>query len=124
MLSTRRQHGRQQLHRDRVSSKPDLAKIADCYHRHLLAHGIRSWVDFVASAANFADLPSRDEFALLESFGAIRVPFRFPAVFWLGKHPRYRVRVGFLPVAGACAPWTLRRRGVQSAWRRTVDSCE
>ena len=60
------------------SRAPDMARIA-CAMRIRIAHlGIRLWVDFVKSEANFADDPSRKTFVLLQEMGAIEVRFVQP----------------------------------------------
>ena len=64
----------------------DSAKIVNALYA--LNEPLQAQIDFrwVASEANIADLPSRDEFELLESWGSVSVPFRMPPVAgWLSE---------------------------------------
>ena len=55
-----------------------MADISNAYH--LLAAGLRTaaYFDYVPSAANIADLPSRGDFALPRALGADVVEMRVP----------------------------------------------
>ena len=57
---------------------PDIAKLVCGFHLRLARLGARVWIEYVASAANIADLPSRGEFGTIEGMGATRIPFVFP----------------------------------------------
>ena len=61
------------------SASVDMADISNAYH--LLAAGLRTaaYFDYVPSAANIADLPSRDEFALPRALGADLIEMRVPS---------------------------------------------
>jgi hypothetical protein len=56
-----------------------MADISNAYHP--LAAGLRTaaYFDYVPSAANIADLPSRGEVALPRALGADRVEIRVPS---------------------------------------------
>jgi hypothetical protein len=60
------------------SASVDMADISNAYH--LLAAGLRTaaYFDYVPSAANIADLPSRGDFALPRALGADVVEMRVP----------------------------------------------
>ena len=61
------------------SASVDMADISNAYH--LLAAGLRTaaYFDYVPSAANIADLPSRGEFAIPRALGADVVEMRVPS---------------------------------------------
>ena len=61
------------------SASVDMADISNAYH--LLAAGLRTaaYFDYVPSAANIADLPSLDEFALPRTLGADLIEMRVPS---------------------------------------------
>ena len=48
----------------------DSARMVHVFHTLCAALGISVWLEYVPSGANISDLPSRDEFALLESMGS------------------------------------------------------
>ena len=52
------------------SRAPDSAKVVHAFHA--LNVGLESdvWFEYVASAANISDLPTRDEFAMLRRLGS------------------------------------------------------
>ena len=60
------------------SRAPDMARIASAMRIRIARLGIRLWVDFVKSEANFADDPSRKCFKLLLEMGATEVKFVMP----------------------------------------------
>jgi hypothetical protein len=63
----------------------DLAMLSNSFHLQLLKLQTRVWIEWVPSAANIADDPTRDEFASLgDVFGAEQIPFVFPPL--LGWH--------------------------------------
>ena len=47
------------------ASKPDMARVVNAFHVAQFALGTRIWLEWVPSAANIADLPSRLEYARL-----------------------------------------------------------
>ena len=53
------------------SSDVDSARLVHTFHALAVPLATRVWVAYVASKANLADLPSRREFALLRSMGAV-----------------------------------------------------
>ena len=53
------------------SSRPDSARVLLELHVEIVRLQCDPWVGFVYSEDNIADLPSRGEFALLRSLGAI-----------------------------------------------------
>ena len=53
------------------SSDVDSARLVHTFHALAVPLATRVWVAYVASKANLADLPSRREFALLQSMGAV-----------------------------------------------------
>ena len=62
------------------SSSPDLALLVSSMHLRIARLGIRIWIEFVPSALNFADAPSRGDFRQLDRLHAIRIPFSFPSL--------------------------------------------
>ena len=62
------------------SSSPDLAILVSSMHLRIARLGVRLWIEFVPSALNFADAPSRGDFCNLNTLGAVRIPFAFPAL--------------------------------------------
>ena len=60
------------------SAAADLARIAGAMHDQWSILGIDPWVEYVSSASNLADLPSRCEYSWLLKHGARRVTWRFP----------------------------------------------
>jgi hypothetical protein len=61
------------------SPSVDLAMLSNTFHLQLLELHTRVWIEWVPSAANLSDDPTRDEFAVLqEAFGAEEIPFVFP----------------------------------------------
>lgn len=64
-----------------ASSSPDLNALVHSHHLRLAASDTRLWVEWVPSAANIADGPSRGRTHLLESVhGARRVRLAFPVI--------------------------------------------
>ena len=51
----------------------DLARLSNAFHLTLAGMGTHSWLEYVPSLANIADLPSRGKFELLERLGGHRV---------------------------------------------------
>ena len=51
----------------------DLAHMANAFHLTTCGMRTHTWLDYVPSLANIADLPSRGDFELLERLGARRV---------------------------------------------------
>lgn len=65
--------------------KLDLARMINAFHLQIAALEANVFYEFVPSKCNVADLPSRDEFELLEEHGGIRTTMRFPpASDWTG----------------------------------------
>ena len=65
--------------------KLDLARMTNAFHLQLSALHANVFYEFVPSLANLADLPSRNDFELLEQLGGRRVPVEFPpSADWLG----------------------------------------
>jgi hypothetical protein len=62
------------------SPAPDIARLVGAYHLRIARLGARIWIEYVPSAANIADMPSRGNFELVESIGAKRIPFIFPSL--------------------------------------------
>jgi len=60
------------------SSVPDCAQLISGIHLQWARLGVIPWVEWVASEANLADLPSRGLFDLLRGLGSIRVRFDLP----------------------------------------------
>ena len=58
--------------------KLDLARMVNAYHLQLASLSTSVFMEFVPSLANLADLPSRDEFEVLERLGGVRVPVAIP----------------------------------------------
>ena len=58
----------------------DSARIIHLFHAACLALRVRVWVEHVATGANLADMPSRDDFSLLRKLGS--VPVDAGDVFW------------------------------------------
>jgi hypothetical protein len=85
------------------SGDDDSARLIHVFHTVASAVDANVWLEYVQSGANIADLPSRGEFALLESLGSIRFETRLPRVGgdWLDVYksifrdyaPRVRRRV-------------------------------
>ena len=53
------------------SGQADIAMISHIFHASCLALGADVWFEWVPSGANIADLPSRDEFELLNELGSV-----------------------------------------------------
>ena len=51
------------------TSAPDSARIVNLYHACVTQLGVTPWLEYVQSDDNIADLPSRGEFALLQTLG-------------------------------------------------------
>jgi hypothetical protein len=65
--------------------KLDLARMINAFHLQIAALGANVYYEFVPSKCNVADLPSRDEFELLEEHGGKRTAMLFPpASDWTG----------------------------------------
>jgi len=65
--------------------KLDLARMVNAFHLQMAGLRANAYYEFVPSLANIADLPSRNEFELLEQLGGRRVDIVFPpAADWLG----------------------------------------
>ena len=65
--------------------KRDLARMVNSFHLQAAALQMKTYLEFVPSLANLADLPSRDEFEVLERLGGRRVPIAYPpAEDWVG----------------------------------------
>ena len=60
------------------SSAADLARIAGAMHVKWAELGVDPWIEFVASAANLSDEPSRCEYSWLVANGGVRLPWAFP----------------------------------------------
>ena len=59
--------------RYRTVCATDLARMANAFHLTTCGMRTHTWLDYVPSLANIADLPSRGDFELLERLGARRV---------------------------------------------------
>ena len=65
--------------------KLDLARMINAFHLQVAALGASVFYEFVPSLCNVADLPSRDDFELLEEQGGKRTAMLFPpASDWTG----------------------------------------
>ena len=60
--------------------KEDLAQLVNVYHMTAAALRARTYLDYVPSKANIADLPSRGEYALTHSMGAARGKMLVPGL--------------------------------------------
>ena len=58
----------------------DTSRIAHVFHTVCAAAQANVWFEYVASGANIADLPSRDEFELLDEFGSTPFDIVWPDV--------------------------------------------
>ena len=63
-----------------TSPRPASARILLEYHVQIFRLQCQPWVSFVYSEDNISDLPSRGDFALLESVGAVRRRLVFPTL--------------------------------------------
>ena len=73
--------------------KLDLARMVNAFHLQMAGLRANAYYEFVPSLANLADLPSRNEFELLEQLGGRRVDVVFPpAADWLGPLRRWFTR--------------------------------
>ena len=64
--------------------KRDLARMVNAFHLQLAGLAADAYLEFVPSLANIADLPSRDEYEVLERNGGRRVAVQIPpAGDWL-----------------------------------------
>ena len=69
------------------SGKFDSAKIINAFHALNIHMGALVEFKWVESESNFADSPSRGDFALLEEFGSVAMPLVVPPVdSWLTPH--------------------------------------
>jgi hypothetical protein len=65
--------------------KLDLARMINAFHLQIAALDANVYYEFVPSKCNVADLPSRDEYELLDEHGGKRTPMLFPpASDWTG----------------------------------------
>lgn len=70
------------------SGKADSARIINATHVELLALRVQSWFGFVYSEDNLSDLPSRGDFRLLETLGAVWRPCKLPRIdIWAVPRP-------------------------------------
>ncbi len=61
------------------SSSPDLERLVYSFHMRLAEMDTRLWIEYVPSAANIADDPTREEFdRLCRIFNAERIDFVLP----------------------------------------------
>ena len=58
----------------------DSSRLVHVFHAIAAAAGTNVWFEYVPSAANIADLPSRDELELLRSMGSVEFAVRWPAL--------------------------------------------
>ena len=73
--------------------KLDLARMVNAFHLQMAGLRANAYYEFVPSLANLADLPSRNEFELLEQLGGRHVDVVFPpAADWLGPLRRWFTR--------------------------------
>ena len=61
-----------------ASGAPDLARLALLFHSRLAADATRVWIEWVCSAGNPADAPSRVDLSSLLEAGASQLDFVFP----------------------------------------------
>jgi hypothetical protein len=61
-----------------TSGARDLSRLALILHTRLAASATRIWIEWVCSAGNIADDPSRDEIGSLLAMGAKQIHFVFP----------------------------------------------
>ena len=74
--------------------KLDLARMVNVFHLQLAGLATDAYLEFVPSLANLADLPSRDEYEVLERLGGRRVSLNVPGAAdwaapleaWLDMH--------------------------------------
>ena len=75
----------------------DLARLSNMFWLLVAGMRVRPWLEYVPSLANIADLPSRDEYELLDRLGAHRVPdptlptavdWQAPLEHWLERGAR------------------------------------
>ena len=82
-----RQHAR-----SRINSQAAIRNL-NAFHLQMAGLRANAYYEFVPSLANLADLPSRNEFELLEQLGGRRVDVVFPpAADWLGPLRRWFTR--------------------------------
>ena len=62
------------------SGARDLSTVVRIMQDEWAEMGVDPWVEYVRSAANLADQPSRGELGPLLSMGAVRVPFNVPVL--------------------------------------------
>jgi hypothetical protein len=62
------------------SGDDDSARLIHSFHSVLGAIDCNVWLEYVASGANIADLPSRGEFGMLHELGSIRFPTILPVI--------------------------------------------
>ena len=64
------------------ASKPDMSRIVNAYHLAQFLLGVRVWFEWVPSAANLADLPSRLEYEAFFRFvpDSVWVPTVLPSL--------------------------------------------
>ena len=68
--------------------------MVNAYHLQLAALQTSVYLEFVLSLANLADLPSRDEFEVLQRLGGRPVPIRMPpASDWIGPLDAWATRL-------------------------------
>ena len=91
-----------------ISRDIDSARLISVFQTVSAAVGVNVWFEFVASGANFADLPSRASFEMLlgEPYCAKRFDVDWPAV---GRWQADAFQHIFFDVAGKAS--SLRRRG-------------
>ena len=58
----------------------DSARLIHQFHCVLGAIDANVWMEYVASGANIADMPSRGEFALLHELGSVRFEITLPEI--------------------------------------------
>ena len=66
--------------RDRVA-----ARLVHMFHAANVAVRASTWFEYVPSAANVSDLPSRNEFAWLHARGSVPLPLRWPSPAGMGS---------------------------------------
>ena len=82
------------------ASRPDCARLVNVFHMLQAQLRFTPWFEWVPSAANVADLPSRGAYSELEAVapGSMRIRFRLPdfATFTMPLHDLMEAFYGLL----------------------------
>ena len=84
-------------------SKPDCARLIDALVVRILRQACRPWFGFVYSEDNLSDLPSREEFGLLQKLNSTRRVLVRPSLGTLGCDEPNVVGLG-KPDVPVCKP--------------------